>query len=171
MSNLQQNLSNGFNILNKNTLLFFSICLISSVISVYLIPSWIKNSLSEQEIDQQINSLDYGGATVFSPDQIVLSLIYIFRFLLISTVLLIIAYIVKNIVDKRLFNIGNWRDWKFFLYISAVTFLEIYVFEGLLGSAKVDAQNNIIASLLLIMTYCVITVAFSAILLPTADKK
>lgn len=166
MANLQQNILNGFNILKKNTLLFFSICLISSFISVYLVPSLIKSNLSEQDINQQINSMDYGGATVFSPDQIISSLVYIFQFLITSTVLLIFAYIVKYLIDKELFNISSWRDWKFFLYISAVTFMETYIFQGIMTNLKMDFQNNFAINLLLMIIYCVITVVSSVFLLP-----
>jgi hypothetical protein len=147
-------------IFKKTYWIIFLICLASSVVSIYLLPQAVRGNLSEQEINQELSSLDYMGATSLSPEQIISSLISTFDSLMISTVLLIIAYIIKYIIDKRLFSIGKWRDWRFFLYISGIIFIETYAFS------IPSAQTNFALNLFLILVCSLITVALSKMLLP-----
>ncbi|MFA5714807.1 MAG: hypothetical protein WC998_03645 [Candidatus Paceibacterota bacterium] len=157
---------NGFNVFKNNIILFLSISLISAIISFYGIPSFVKGNITEQAINQELNTMGYGGMMVFSTDQIIESMIYSTQFLVVLTVLFIIGYIVKHIIDKRLFNFKRWRDWKFFLYISAITFLEIYI----LGNVFFSVSTSFIGSIAMMVLYSFITVISSAILLPQEIK-
>jgi hypothetical protein len=157
---------NGFNVFKNNIILFFSISLISAIVSFYGIPSFVKSNITEQAINQELNTMGYGGMMAFSTDQIIESIIYSIQFLLILTILFIIGYIVKHIIDKRFFNFKIWRDWKFFLYISAITFLEIYI----LGNVFFSVSNSFIGSIAMMVLYSFVTVIVSAILLPQENN-
>lgn len=158
---------NGFKIFKNNIILFFSISLISAIISFYGIPSFVRGNITEQDINQELNTMGYGGMMAFSTDQIIESMIYSTQFLLVLTVLFIVGYIVKYIIDKRIFNFKKWRDWKFFLYISAITFLEIYI----LGNIFFGISGNFIGSIAMIILYSFFTVIASAILLPQENNQ
>lgn len=164
MENFLQRISNGSNIFNSNVLLFLFISLISSLISFYAVPYLVNGSISDQQINEGINqvSTTYGGALTFSANEITASLISFFQLLLISTILLIVAYIVKYKIDKRLFKMNKWRDWRFFIYISGISFIIIDIFQKLL----LTIGNNIIVSLILTIFSSYLIVIFSAILLP-----
>jgi len=151
----------GINLFVKNIILFLSISLISAIISFYAIPYSINSGITEESINQELNSLGY-GADMFSADQIITSMVSSTQFLLVSTFLLIIAYINKYIIDKRLFDFKKWRDWKFFIYVSGVTFLETYI----LGNIFSAFSNSFIGSIILMVLYSFVTVIASAILLP-----
>jgi hypothetical protein len=144
----------GFKIFKNNIILFFSISLIFAIISFYGIPSFVKNNITEQDINQELNTMGYGGMMVFSSDQIIESMIYSTQFLLALIALLITGYIVKYIVDKRIFNFKRWRDWKFFLYISGTIFLEIYV----LGNIFFGVSSSFIGSIVMMILYSFTTV-------------
>jgi len=150
----------GFNLFNKNILLFLGIALISAVISFYLIPSFISGSITESDINQELNSLGAGG--MFSSTQVIQSMVSTLQFLIISTILLVIAYVAKYLIDKRLFDVKRWRDWKFFLYVSGVTYLEMYI----LGNVFSASVNSFIGTIALMVLYSFVTVIASAILLP-----
>ena len=152
---------NGLNLFAKNIILFFSVSLISAIISFYAIPYSINSGITEESINQELVSLGY-GADMFSTDQIITSMVSSTQFLLVSTVLLIIAYITKYIIDKRLFDFKKWRDWKFFIYVSGVTFLETYI----LGNIFSAFSSSFIGSIILMVLYSFVTVIASAILLP-----
>lgn len=157
---------NGFNVFKNNIILFFSISLISAIISFYGIHSFVKGNITEQAINQELNTMGYGGMMAFSTDQIIESMIYSTQFLVVLTVLFIIGYVVKHIIDKRLFNFKKWRDWKFFLYISGITFLEIYI----LGNVFLSVSNSFIGSIVMMVLYSFVTVIASAILLPQENN-
>ncbi|MFA5169798.1 MAG: hypothetical protein WC420_03660 [Candidatus Paceibacterota bacterium] len=156
---------NGVSLFVKNIILFFSISLISAIVSFYAIPYSINSSITEESINQELGSLGY-GADLFSPDQIIASMVSSMQFLLVSTVLLIIAYITKYIIDKRLFDIKRWRDWKFFIYVSGITFLETYI----LGNIFSAFSNSFMGTIILMVLYSFVTVIASAILLPQESK-
>jgi|GEM_PF-2707006 len=152
---------NGLNLFVKNIILFLSISLISAIISFYVIPYSINSGITEESINQELNSLGY-GAEMFSTDQIITSMVSSTQFLLVSTVLLIIAYITKYIIDKRLFDFKKWRDWRFFMYVSGMTFLETYI----LGNIFSSLSGSFIGTIMLMVLYSFVTVIISAILLP-----
>jgi hypothetical protein len=157
MNNIQQNI---LNTIKKRYLLLLLICLLVSAISAYFIPAMV-GSISEQEINQQLNSM---GTDFVSFNQIAASLIYVFRFFAISTALLIVAYIVKNDIDKRLFRWGSLRDWKFFIFISAIIPLEMYIFQGF-------ATADFLSGFFLTIIYCIITIIAATILLPQYNNQ
>ena len=164
MENFQQRISKGVNIFKSNLLLFLSACLISSIISVYAVPFFVNSSITQQEITQELNQVGetYGGALTFSPDQIIASMISFFNFSVISTILLIIAYIVKHKIDKDMFRLNKWRDWKFFLYISAISLIIVDIFQNI----TVNNTGNFILNLILTIISCFLMIVFSSVLLP-----
>lgn len=164
MEKLQQRIKKGIKIFNSNFLLFFIICLISSIISIYTIPFLINSSITEQEIREGINQvgMTYGGALTFSAAEIITSISSFFQLLVISTILMIIAYIIKYKIDKKIFRIKKWRDWKFFIYISGISFIIIDVFQKI----ALNIGNSLIVNLILTILSCYLTVIFSSMLLP-----
>ncbi|MFA5310251.1 MAG: hypothetical protein WC386_00965 [Candidatus Paceibacterota bacterium] len=156
---------NGVNLFVKNIILFLFISLVSAIVSFYAIPYLINSNITEESINQELSAMEY-GADLFSPEQIIVSIVSSMQFLLISTVLLIIAYITKYIIDKRLFDIKRWRDWKFLIYVSGITFLEMYV----LGNIFSSLSTSFIGSVILMVLYSFVTVVASAILLPRESK-
>lgn len=164
MENLQQRITKGANIFNRNLLLFLTICLISSITSIYAVPFLTSKSITEQEINEGINqvSTTYGGAITFSAQEIIASLTSIFQFSIISLALIIVAYIVKYKIDKKIFRIKRWRDWKFFIYISGISFIIIDVFQKI----ALGIGNNILINIVLTILSCYLVILFSSMLLP-----
>ncbi|MFA5431426.1 MAG: hypothetical protein WC319_00890 [Candidatus Paceibacterota bacterium] len=164
MENIQQRIIKGSNIFNRNLLLFLSICLISSLFSIYAIPFLTNKSITEQEINEGINqvSTTYGGTITFSAQEIIISLTSIFQFSIISLALIIVAYIVKYKIDKKIFRIKRWRDWKFFIYISGISFIIIDVSQKI----ALGIGNNLIINIVLTLLSCYLVILFSSILLP-----
>jgi drug/metabolite transporter (DMT)-like permease len=161
MENIQQRISKGINIFKNNIVLFLLICLISSILSIYAIPFLINGSMTEQDINGQLDeiSMTYGGAMTFSANEITASLISFFQLSIISTMLIIVAYIVKYKIDKKILRANRWRDWKFFLYISGISLIIVNVFQY-------TTVNSFIVNLLLTILSSFIIVIFSSILLP-----
>lgn len=164
MENIQQRIIKGVNIFKDNIWLFLFICFVSSIISIYIIPSLIGGSMTEQEINEGIQQvgMTYGGAVTFSVKEIIASLISMFRLSIISTILVIIAYIVKYKIDKRIFKANKWRDWKFLLYISGISLITVDFFQ------KITANNtdNLIFNLILTILSVFIIIIFSSVILP-----
>ncbi len=169
MENLQQRTLKGINIFKSNLLLFLFICLISSIVSIYVVPFLVSGSTMQQEISEAINQvgMSYGGALAFSIDQIISSIVSFFRFSVLSTVLMIFAYIVKYKIDKDMFRMNSWRDWKFFLYITGISLIIVDIFQGL----TLNNGNDFIMNLILTIFFCVITIVFSSVILPEELKK
>jgi drug/metabolite transporter (DMT)-like permease len=161
MENIQQRISKGINIFKNNIVLFLLICLISSILSIYAIPFLINGSMTEQNINSQLDgiSMTYGGAMTFSANEITASLISFFQLSIISTMLIIVAYIVKYKIDKKIFRANRWRDWKFFLYISGISLIIVNVFQY-------TTVNSFIVNLLLTILSSFIVTIFSSMLLP-----
>ena len=168
MENLQQRILRGVNIFKNDLLLFLFICLISSVVSI-TIPFLVNSSITEQEINQGINQVGttYGGALTFSVDEIISSIIYFFRLSIVSTILLVIAYIVKYRIDKKIFRANKWRDWKFFLYISGISLIIVDIFQKI----TINSGGNFIMDLILTILSCFIIIIFSSIILPEELEK
>ncbi|HNY35778.1 MAG TPA: hypothetical protein PLD14_02720 [Candidatus Pacearchaeota archaeon] len=164
MENLQQRIIKGVNIFKNKNLLFITICLISSIISIFAIPLFIKGSFSEQEINEGIKQVGatYGGALTFSASEMIASMILMFQLSIISTLLVIVAYIVKQMIDKKMFRMNKWRDWRFFLYISAISLIIVDFFQKIIFAIG----NDFITNLMLTIISCFITVIFSSIILP-----
>lgn len=147
--------SRGISILKDKYALFLLMCMTVSLVSVFLIPLSTNSLLSGADLSQSA----YYSPELFSIEQITASLTYIFRFFLISTVLLVMAYITKRMIDIRMFDWRNGRDWKFFIVISAIIPLELYVFQGY-------TTGDVIQSFFSMVLYTIITVISSALLLP-----
>lgn len=164
MENLQKRIIKGVNIFKERNLLFITICLISSIISIFAVPFFINSSFTEQEINEGIKqvSATYGGALTFSASEMISSMILMFQLLIISTLLVIVAYIVKHTIDKKLFRMNKWRDWKFFLYISGISLIIVDVFQKITFSI----ENDFITNLILTILSCFVTVVFSSVILP-----
>lgn len=152
---------NGVKIFGKNIILFLLISLVSAGISFYAIPYLINSGITEDQINQELSAMEF-GADLFSADQIIASMISSIQFFIISIVLLIFAYIAKYIIDKRLFDVKRWRDWRFFIYVSGITFLEMYI----LGNTFSSLSNSFIGTIALMILYSFVTVIVSSVLLP-----
>lgn len=163
MINLQGSFLKAFSIFKNSFLFFFVLCLISAVLCIYVTPMYLNIVMPEESINQEMNQLsgEY-GLVDFSATQIIQSLIVVIQFSIVSITLLIAAYKVKYIIDKRIFGFGKWRDWKFFIYISGISVVEIYLFQAI----SIGFQNNFISNLLFTLIYCLIIVIFSVMLLP-----
>jgi hypothetical protein len=164
MENIQQRILKGVDILKGNSLLFLVICLASSILSIYIIPFLVNGSITEQDINSQLNQvgMTYGGALTFSASEITASIISFFQLSIISTILVVIAYIIKYKIDKKIFRANKWRDWKFFLYISGISLLIISVFQRM----TMDNGDNFILNLLLTFLSAFIVIIVSSMLLP-----
>jgi len=160
---IQESLAKAFSILKTNFLFFFILCLISAILCIYVTPMYLNIVMPEEGINQEMNQLsgEY-GLVPFSADQIVQSLIMVIQFSIVSITLLIAAYRVKYVIDKRIFGFGKWRDWKFFIYISGISVVEIYIFQAI----SIGFQNNFISNLLFTFIYVLIIIIFSVMLLP-----
>ena len=169
MENLKQRILKGVNLFKNNLLLFLFICLISSIISIYAVPFFVNGSITEQEINQEINQVGttYGGALTFSPNEIISSIVFFFRLSVLSTVLIIVAYIVKYRIDKKIFRFNRWRDWKFFLYVSGISLIIVDIFQKI----TINNSDNFILNLLLTILSCLITIIFSSAILPAELEK
>jgi drug/metabolite transporter (DMT)-like permease len=163
MDNVQQRTIRGVNIFKDNLLLFLFICLIASILSIYIIPFLLNGSVTDQQLNEGINQvgMTYGGALTFSTNDIINSLVSFFRLSILSTILVIIAYIVKYKIDKRIFKLSKWRDWKFFLYLSGVSLIAVDIFQNL----TTKSGDNFILNLILTILSCFIIIIFSSIIL------
>jgi hypothetical protein len=164
MENIQQRTIKGVSIFKNSILLFLIICLIASIVSIYAIPFLISGSMSEQEINQEISqvSATYGGAFTFSAHEIIASLVYMFRLCIISTILVIIAYIVKQKIDKRILKISKWRDWRFFIYISGISLVIVDIFQKL----TINNADNFVINFGLTILSAFLVVVIASIILP-----
>jgi hypothetical protein len=164
---IQESLAKAFSIFKTNFLFFLVLCLISAILCVYVTPMYLNIIMPEEGINQEMNQLsgEY-GLVPFSAAEIIQSLISVIQFSIISITLLIAAYKVKYIIDKRIFGFGKWRDWKFFIYISGISVMEIYLFQAISIGFKTDVIANLIETLI----YCFVIVVFSVMLLPEEQK-
>jgi len=168
MNNLIEALSRGLLIFKNNILIFIIICLVSSILAVAIGPNLIENNITEQAFNQQLqnSSIPLIEGALFSYNDIIASLLWIFQASIISTALLIASYLVKYIIDKRLFNLTRWRDWKFFLYISAITLIEIDILQKIASGLKLNYQGDLLINFIITLICCLIIVIFSSIFLP-----
>lgn len=111
--------------------------------------------------------MTYGGALTFSVKEIISSIVSFFKIFILSTALLIIAYIVKYRIDKKIFRANRWRDWKFFLYISGISLIIVDIFQKI----TINSGGNFIVNLMLTILSCFITIIFSSIILPEELEK
>lgn len=164
---IQESLVKVFSIFKTNFVFFFVLCLISAILCVYVVPAYLNIVMPEESINQEMNQLsgEY-GLVDFSANQIIQSLIVVIQFSIVSITLLVAAYKVKYVIDKRIFGFNKWRDWKFFIYISGISVAEIYLFQAI----SIGFQNNFISNLLFTLIYCLIIVIFSVMLLPEEQK-
>ncbi len=162
MESKQQRIIKGFNIFKSRLLVILAICLLSTAICAYLVPFWANNSISEQEINNELNNVStvYGGALTFSVNEILASIISFLNLSVMSTMAIVIAYIVKQAVDKKLFRFNRWRDWRFFIYASGLSMIIID-----LGSKFVLSSNIWVSLVSTIIAAFIITI-ISALLLP-----
>jgi hypothetical protein len=169
MENIQQRAIKGINIFKKNIIVFLAICFVSSIISIYAVPFLINGSINEQEINDGISQvgMTYGGALTFSATEIINSLVFMLRLSILSTILVIIAYIVKQKIDKRIFKISSWRDWKFFLYVSGISLIIVDVFQKI----TTNNEGDLVLNLILTIVSCFVMVIFSSIILPEELKR
>ena len=167
MINLQESLTKAFSIFKTSFVFFFTLCLVSAILCVYATPAYLNIVMPEESINQEMNQLsgEY-GLVDFSANQIIQSLIVVIQFSIVSIALLIAAYKVKYIIDKRIFGFGKWRDWKFLIYISGISVAEIYLFQAI----SIGFQNNLISNFLFTLIYCLIIIIFSVMLLPEEQK-
>jgi hypothetical protein len=168
MNNLIENSSRGLKIFGKNILIFIIVCLCSSILAVIVAPNFIRSNLTEQAFNEQLQSSGNPLITgiTFSYNDVVGSLLWVFQASIVSLTLLIVSYIVKYVVDKKLFRINRWRDWKFFLYTSALALIEIDIFQNLADALKFNYKTDFVTNLVQTLIYCLIMVIFSSILLP-----
>jgi hypothetical protein len=164
MKNTQQRISRGIDIFKSNLLLFIFICLISSIVSIYLIPIMLNGLITEQSINEALYQvgITYGGAITFSVDEIMNSISSLFKLSILSTILVIFAYIVKYKIDKNIFRFNSWRDWKFALYISGSSLLIVDIFQKI----NINSGDNIIINIILTILSCFTIIVFSSIILP-----
>jgi hypothetical protein len=168
MNNLISGFLKGLAIFKNNVLIFLIICLVSSILAIDIAPNLLKDNLTEEAFNEQLadssNPLITG--VTFSYTDIMSSLLWIVQASIVSTALLVSSYVVKYIIDKRLFSFNRWRDWRFFLYISAIALIEIDVFQNIAGSLNLKYQTDLITNLIITVFYCSIIVVFSAMILP-----
>lgn len=164
MEKLQQRILKGIDIFKRNLLLFIFICLISSIVSIYATPILLNNLITEQGINEALTQvgMTYKETLTFSVNEIINSMSSLFKLSILSTVLIVFAYIVKYIVDKNIFRTNKWRDWKFALYSSGVSLLIVNIFQNM----TINNGNNFIINLLLTILSCFVMVIFSCIILP-----
>ena len=163
MDNIQQRTMRGVNIFKNDILVFLIICLVSSIISIYAIPFIFNGSITDQQINEGLSQvgMTYGGALTFSASDIINSLILISRLSILSTILIIIAYIVKYKIDKRIFKINKWRDWKFFIYLSGISLITVDIFQKII----INSGDNFIFNLILTIISCFVIIIFSSVIL------
>ena len=169
MENLQQRVVKGINILKDKYLLFITICLISSIISIFAVPFFINNTFTEQDINEGINQvgMTYVGVLTFSAKEMIVAIILLFQSIVFLTTLIIIAYIIKQTIDNKIFRLNRWRDWKFFLYLSGISLIIVNIFQKI----TLSIGDNLIINLLLIITSSFVIIIISSILLPEELSK
>lgn len=169
MENLQQRTSKGINILKDKALLFIIICLLSSIISIFAVPFFVSNTFTKQDINEGINQIGetYAGILTFSAEEMIVAITLLFQSLVFLTVLIIIAYIVKQTIDKKMFRLNRWRDWKFFLYLSGISLIIVNIFQKIV----LNIGDNFIINLLLITISSLVIIIISSILLPEELSK
>lgn len=165
MLSIEEKLNQGLKIFKNNLLLILIICLISALLTVAWTPWFVKNNLPEEAINQQI-SISFGGIANLSSTDIINALVWILQFLILSTALFVIAYIVKRVVDKRLFSINKWRDWRFLIYASALPIIEIDVWEKLNMFIGLNYKNDLLINLVITFIFCFLTIILTTILFP-----
>lgn len=164
MKNIQQRILKGVNILKEKYLLFTMICLGSSIMSVSFVPFVINSTITEQDINVALESFYKTSQTtlIFSAEEMILSLIMLFQLLVFFVTILIIAYVVKNTIDKKMFRIKKWRDWTFLSYTLGIALISVDFFQKIIF----NSGNDIIVNLFLVASSCFIIVIISSVILP-----
>jgi hypothetical protein len=107
----------------------------------------------------------FGGALSISFDEILSALLWMFQSTMISTFLLIVLYIFKYSINKRIFNIKKWQDWKFILFASVVPLILIDLIRKLDLSIKIGFTDNFLANFLLTLIISFIAIIISSFIL------
>lgn len=164
MENIQQRISKGINILKEKYLLFTMVCLGSSIVSVSFVPFIINTTITEKDINEALDWFYKTSQTtlIFSAKEMILSIIMLFQLLVFFVTILMIAYIAKNAIDKKMFRMNKWRDWRFLSYASAIAFIGVDLFQKIIF----NSGNDIIVNLFLVVSSCFIVVILSSIILP-----
>ena len=162
MESKQQRIIKGFNIFKSRVWAILAISLLSALICAYLVPFWVNNSISETEINNELNSLGtvYGGALTFSVSEILNSIISMLNLTVVSTAIIVVAYLTKYAIDKKLFRFNRWRDWRFFIYASGLSMIIVDLGNKLL------LNGNIVVSIISTVIAAFVIVIISAVLLP-----
>jgi len=163
MKDFSQRILKGLGVLKDSPLFFISICLVS-VFVIYIIPSITALLISEKDLNEGIVQVGntYGGMMVFSAEEIMASIVYFFRFSIISTIALVVAYTVKYSKDKRIFKINKWRDWRFFIYASGISLVVVDLTQKVIMGSGDDLMINMVMTVLSVL----LIVLSSSILLP-----
>jgi hypothetical protein len=159
----EEKLNRGFVILKNNFIFFLVLCLASALICVAIIPSFVKNNVPEATINQQL-STSFGAVGTISAAEIITAITWLFQFSILSTALLIAIYVVKQAMDKRLFAINKWRDWRFFIYASALPIVEIDIWEKFNMLIGLNYRSDLIANFIVSFVFCILSVIFTSLL-------
>ena len=164
MENIQNRIGKGINILKKKYSLFLAVCLGSSITSVYFVPFIVKKMITEQDVNEALVWVYKVTNTtlIFSASEMILSIIMLIQLLTFLLTIIIVAYIVKHVIDKKMFRINKWRDWRFFSYALGIAFIGTDIFQKIIF----NNSNDIIINLLLTISSCFVIVILSSIILP-----
>ena len=158
-----EKLNRGFTIIKNNFVFFLVLCLASALICVAIIPSLVKNNVSEATINQQL-SASFGAVGSISATEIITAITWIFQLGVLSTALLVAIYVVKQVMDKRLFAINKWRDWRFFIYASALPIVEIDIWEKFNLLIGLNYRSDLIANFIVSFAFCLFSVILTSLL-------
>lgn len=170
MLSLLEKLNRGLVIFKNNFLLLIIICLLSAILCVAIAPTFVKNNVPENAVNQEL-SLSFGSIGGISAGDVINTLIWLLQFSILTTALLIAAYIVKQATDKRLFALNRWRDWRFFLYASALPVLVIELWDWLNTLISLNYRNDLFANLIVTFGLCFFVVILATLLFDPELKR
>ncbi|MDD4409120.1 MAG: hypothetical protein PHW52_00525 [Candidatus Pacebacteria bacterium] len=151
-----EKIDNSFTFIRKRFLIVILICIVSSLLCIFYAPSYISENFTPDIIDSQL-SLYFGGSIGIGSKEVLAALLWMFQSMMISTFLLIISYIFKYDMTKRIFNIKKWNDWKLFIFASVAPLIIVDLigrtnaYTGFSTSLFSNVVLTIIASFLVIL--------------------
>ncbi|MFA5087070.1 MAG: hypothetical protein WC470_02095 [Candidatus Paceibacterota bacterium] len=170
MLSISEKLNRGFVIFKNNLLLVIILCLLSAILCVAIAPAFVKDNVPETAVNQEL-SISFGDIGGISAGDIINTLIWLLQFSILATALLAAAYIVKQATDQRLFALNRWRDWRFFIYASALPVIAIELWDWLNTLIALNYRNDLLANLIVTFGLCFLVIILAALFFDPEPKR
>ncbi|OQB08704.1 MAG: hypothetical protein BWY21_01134 [Parcubacteria group bacterium ADurb.Bin216] len=170
MSGILDKIDDCKTFLRKRFFLILIISLLSSYLCIYQVPSYVNETFTPEMIESQVSGY-FGGMVAVSSSEVIKALVWMLQSSVLTTSLLLIAYLFKYDIDRRLFNIKKWRDWKFLIFIAAVPVIIADLLQKFDLFTGIGFSSNFLVNILLTLISSFLLVFLSSLIMGREKEK